>query len=82
MFQVAPRSSRVHDGSFCFDDFPYTLRHITGQISFGPDPNTPRYDRVAFTNMRGYGLENTRNARNLGIKKATTCTRIIGSFAS
>jgi len=53
----------VLNGAFSFDEFPYPLHGITGTIRLGIDPRT-REDRIDLLNLRGFGLEGTRNAHN------------------
>ncbi len=51
----------ILDGAFCFDEFLYPLRRITGSIIVGPDRATGQ-DRLDLVNLRCLGLEGTKNA--------------------
>ena len=52
---------KIFKGSFCFHEFAYPLRDVTGTITFGIDPDTG-WERVDLKNLRGIGLEGTPNA--------------------
>ena len=52
----------VLDGAFCFDEFPYPLRGITGTITLGPDRATGQ-DRIDLIKLRCIGTEG-RNANS------------------
>lgn len=54
---------QVLDGAFCFNEFPYPLRHVTGTVAFGPDANTGK-DRVDMIGLHGYGIAGTANAES------------------
>jgi hypothetical protein len=46
---------QIHDGQFCFDNFPYPLTRANGSVIIGPDP-IAQMEGIRIMNLQGHGL--------------------------